>query len=180
MYLLWYNPEIDFFSLVQVEDKDVPPHAILSHTWGADDEELNFQDVSKAGGIYFRDHNSNDNKVHTLLHSPSPAAKQAIAFAKAKAAYNKVQFCGSQAAQDAFGYFWIDSCCIDRSSSAELSEALNSMFRWYRQAANCYVYLADFSTGLQQLENVPPNEWNSNLRSAFQSSRWFTRGWVRS
>jgi hypothetical protein len=176
MYLLWYNEEIEFFSLVQVEGKDIPPYAILSHTWGADDEELNFSDVSKAGGIYRLERNN----VHTLLHDPSPAARQAIAKVKAKRAYGKVLFCWHQAAREGLVYFWIDSCCIDKSSSAELSEALNSMFRWYRRAANCYVYLADFSTGLQQLENIPPNEWNAKLRWAFQSSRWFTRGWVRS
>ncbi|KAL5905981.1 hypothetical protein ACKVV1_010394 [Pyricularia oryzae] len=28
-------------------------------------------------------------------------------------------------------YVWVDICCIDKTSSAELSEAINSMFRWY-------------------------------------------------
>ena len=59
--------------------------------------------------------------------------------------YNKIRFCGEQARRDGLQYFWIDTCCIDKSSSTELQEAINSMFRWYRDAAKCYVYLADVS-----------------------------------
>src|SRR5271170_5820439 len=64
---------------------------------------------------------------------------------KSKAGYSKIQFCGEQAASDGLQYFWVDTCCIDKSSSAELSEAINSMFRWYRNAAQCYVHLSDVS-----------------------------------
>ncbi|KAK4641752.1 hypothetical protein QC761_503600 [Podospora bellae-mahoneyi] len=48
-----------------------------------------------------------------------------------------------QPVKDGFKYTWIDTCCIDKSSSAELSEAINSMFRWYREAQVCYAYLSD-------------------------------------
>lgn len=57
-------------------------------------------------------------------------------------AYGKVVKAMQQAASDGFAYIWIDSCCIDKSSSAELSEAINSMYRWYSNSAVCYVYLA--------------------------------------
>lgn len=80
---------------------------------------------------------------------------------KDKAGYRKLVFCADQAATDGLSYFWVDTCCIDRSSSAELSEAINSMFAWYRNAVVCYVYLSDVST-------------NAEL----QRSRWFTRGWT--
>ena len=50
---------------------------------------------------------------------------------KSKAGYGKIQFCGEQARRDDLEYFWVDTCCIDKSRSAELSEAINSMFRWY-------------------------------------------------
>jgi hypothetical protein len=60
--------------------------------------------------------------------------------------YRKIQFCSEQAKKDGLQYFWVDSCCIDKSSSAELSQDINSMFRWYKNAANCYVYLSDVST----------------------------------
>jgi hypothetical protein len=48
-----------------------------------------------------------------------------------KAGYKKIRFCGEQARRDGLQYFWVDTCCIDKSSSAELTEAINSMFRWY-------------------------------------------------
>ena len=64
---------------------------------------------------------------------------------RSKAGYQKIRFCGEQAATDGLQYFWVDTCCIDKSSSAELSEAINSMFRWYRDASKCYVYLSDVS-----------------------------------
>jgi hypothetical protein len=49
-----------------------------------------------------------------------------------KASYKKIRFYGEQARHDGLKYLWVDTCCIDKSSSAELSEAINSMFRWYR------------------------------------------------
>ncbi|KAH6637382.1 heterokaryon incompatibility protein-domain-containing protein [Boeremia exigua] len=60
-----------------------------------------------------------------------------------KVGYSKLTFCAKLARQDGLEYFWVDTCCIDKSSSAELSEAINSMFKWYREAAQCYVYLSD-------------------------------------
>jgi hypothetical protein len=81
-----------------------------------------------------------------------------------KSGYQKIKFCGNQAQKDGLDYFWVDSCCIDRSNSTELSTAINSMFRWYRNAAKCYVYLTD----------VPTVSWES----CFRNSRWFTRGWT--
>jgi Heterokaryon incompatibility protein (HET) len=56
---------------------------------------------------------------------------------KSKAGYRKIDFCGQQAANDSLRFFWVDTCCIDKSSSAELSEAINSMFCWYQDAAMC-------------------------------------------
>ncbi|KAH3906369.1 hypothetical protein HBH56_202710 [Parastagonospora nodorum] len=84
---------------------------------------------------------------------------------KDKAGYRKVRFCHDEAASDGLQYFWIDTCCIDRSSSAELTEAINSMFRYYQNAARCYAYLSDVST---------EECWRERL----QKSRWFTRGWT--
>ncbi|RYP00916.1 hypothetical protein DL765_010892 [Monosporascus sp. GIB2] len=92
--------------------------------------------------------------------------------AKNKAAYAKIQFCGDQAELDGLKYFWVDTCCIDKSDAAELQYAFNSMFRWYREAAKCYVYLTDVSTCQQDAERNP--SWEL----AFRESRWFTRGWT--
>jgi hypothetical protein len=62
---------------------------------------------------------------------------------KTKAGYVKVQRCCAQAASGGFEYIWIDTCCIEKMNSAELSEAINSMFRWYRDAVECFAYLVD-------------------------------------
>jgi hypothetical protein len=120
------------FSLAEYFGNNIPRYAILSHTWGADNEEVTFKDLVEGTG-------------------------------KSKAGYNKIRFCAKQAAKDGLQFFWVDTCCIDKSSSAELSEAINSMFRWYHESAKCYVYL--------------PDVWISNDGS-FQESRWFTRGWT--
>lgn len=74
-----------------------------------------------------------------------------------------------------FRYMWIDTCCIDKSSSAELSEAINSMFYWYQCSKLCYVFLSD-------LEPLPTHLKESERRSLLDTRiskcRWFTRGWT--
>jgi hypothetical protein len=64
---------------------------------------------------------------------------------KSKAGWRKIQFCAKQAAVDGLEYFWVDTCCIDKKNAVELGAAINSMFRWYQNAARCYVYLSDVS-----------------------------------
>ncbi|KAN0078814.1 hypothetical protein V8E54_005327 [Elaphomyces granulatus] len=82
---------------------------------------------------------------------------------KRKTGYDKIR---EQAGRDGLQYFWIDTCCIDKSSSSELQEAISSIFRWYRDAAKCYVYMADVKSS-----ELP---WELS----FRKSRWFTRGWT--
>ena len=64
---------------------------------------------------------------------------------KNKLGYAKIMFCGELARRDGLRYFWVDTCCVDRSSSAELQEMVNCLFRWYQDAETCYVYLDDVS-----------------------------------
>lgn len=71
---------------------NIPQYAILSHTWGADTEEVTFQDLINGTG-------------------------------KSKTGYSKIWFCGEQARRDGLQYFWVDTCCIDKSSNNELSES---------------------------------------------------------
>jgi ankyrin repeat protein len=93
---------------------------------------------------------------------------------KSKPGYEKILFCGQQAKQDSLHYFWVDTCCIDKSSSQELSEAINSMFYWYRSAERCYAYLADVSDDTSSGYSECSKRW----KPAFKKSRWFTRGWT--
>jgi hypothetical protein len=90
--------------------------------------------------------------------------------AKGKAGYTRVQKCCEKALQDGHQYVWIDTCCIDKKSSAELSEAINSMYRWYEESKVCYEYL----------EDVPGEEPSGavEINEALSNSRWFTRGWT--
>ena len=55
----------------------------------------------------------------------------------------KIKYACEQAIRDGYEYVWVDTCCINKDSSAELSEAINSMYRWYQSAAVCYVFLSD-------------------------------------
>ena len=80
----------------------------------------------------------------------------------------KIREACAVARSNGYRYIWIDSCCIDKSSSSELSEAINSMYEWYGRADVCYAYLAD----------VPPGADHQAEDSAFRKSRWFTRGWT--
>lgn len=137
MWLLRINDD-GSFSLVEFTDDECPPYAILSHTWGRDREEVNFEDIR------------NNSWKH-------------------KAGRKKVSFCADQARSDGLHYFWVDTCCINKTSSAELSEAINSMFSWYENAARCYVFLADIT--LAEVES-------EGIGKAFEKCRWFTRGWT--
>jgi hypothetical protein len=88
--------------------------------------------------------------------------------ATGKAGYKKIEGCCAQAAEDGLDYVWVDTCCIDKTNSAELQEAINSMFAWYKLSEICYAYLSDFSKTRNK------SEFGRNL----QASRWFTRGWT--
>ncbi|KAK6854921.1 vegetative incompatibility protein HET-E-1 [Apiospora arundinis] len=92
-----------------------------------------------------------------------------------KKGYQKLEFCARQAADDGIPYFWVDSCCINKSDNSEFSEAINSMFRWYQQSAKCYVYLADVSKGTDgKTDELSRSTW----KHSFRQSRWFSRGWT--
>jgi hypothetical protein len=79
--------------------------------------------------------------------------------------YQKIKMTSEIALQAGYGYVWIDTCCIDKTSSAELTEAINSMYRWYQRAQICYVFLSDLDA-------------SASLDDALKRCRWFTRGWT--
>ncbi|RDA93495.1 hypothetical protein CP533_4011 [Ophiocordyceps camponoti-saundersi (nom. inval.)] len=98
-------------------DEGIPPYAILSHTWGKDEEEITFLDI-ETGALQKHGH-----------------------------WYPKVQGLCEQAKKDRLAYVWLDTCCIDKRSSRELEEAINCMFQWYEKASVCYAYLSDVPPG---------------------------------
>jgi hypothetical protein len=115
-------------------DGNVPPYAILSHCW--EEDELSFTDLVK------------------------PRGWEA---AQSKKGFRKLKMCCAKACIENLDYIWIDTVCIDKSSSAELQEAINSMFRWYAQSTACYAYLSDVDI---------------NATEKMHQSRWFRRGWT--
>ncbi|KAN0084821.1 Heterokaryon incompatibility protein (HET) domain containing protein [Elaphomyces granulatus] len=91
-----------------------------------------------------------------------------------KAGFQKIEGCCGMAREYGLSYAWVDSCCIDKRSSAELSEAINSMYRWYRDAEVCFVYLVD----VDPLPIDGATHGSADQIRAFEGSRWFSRGWT--
>ncbi|KAH7355012.1 heterokaryon incompatibility protein-domain-containing protein, partial [Rhexocercosporidium sp. MPI-PUGE-AT-0058] len=116
----------------------IPEYAILSHTW-TDGHEISYEEM--------------ESIVLNTSHS-----------ARNKFGYSKIVKTCEVARELGLDYIWVDTCCIKKSSSAELSEAINSMFQWYENAEVCIAYLAD----------LPPT---SNLENRMSRCKWFTRGW---
>ena len=132
---------VDTLSLVSFTDTPPVQYAILSHTWlPAEKDEVQYSDIVANG----------------VRGCPDKPGKF------------KVEGCCRQAKADGYQYVWIDTCCIDKDSTNELSSAINSMYRWYQEAAVCYVYMSD----------VPPGREVLDDDGAFAKSRWFTRGWT--
>ncbi|KAL7930880.1 putative ankyrin repeat-containing protein [Trichoderma chlorosporum] len=128
--------ETDTLEIKEFGFGDIPKYAILSHRWG--NYELTLQDMK--GRIWQQTGFNDEIKIK---------------------AFQKVKDCCLKAKSESFDYVWIDSCCIDKTSSAELSEAINSMYLWYYKAERCYAYLGDVVSA-----------------STLQESEWFARGWT--
>ncbi len=146
--------------------EDVPGgYAVLSHVW--DKEEQTFQDLqrlreqcasARANTItpsvsFFK----RKRTLSTLARNPNPRD-----FASAKIRESCIL-----AERHGYKWIWNDTCCIDKTSSSELSEAINSMYRYCSLAEVCYAYLRDV-----------PNKDNGNWEPAFHESRWHKRGWT--
>ncbi|RYO95056.1 hypothetical protein DL766_003856 [Monosporascus sp. MC13-8B] len=143
-----------------------PPYPILSHVWDGINEVI-FQEWAR------RD---TDEAV------------------RGKSGYRKIVGACQQAINDELGWLWCDTNCIDKTSSAELSEAINSMFAWYKNFRVCYVYLDDIdirsirairssgSTAKGSKKNVeesiPDSVDTEDVHPLLAKSRWFTRGWT--
>ncbi|KAI1088895.1 HET-domain-containing protein [Rostrohypoxylon terebratum] len=132
--------------LRRFEEDKREPYAILSHTWGS--EEITLQEL-----VLITEH-ENESPPH-----PSTF----------KTGYRKIQGCCDRAKENGLEWVWVDTCCIDKTDNVELSEAINSMYRWYKESRVCYVYLEDVSS-----DDIDPSANNS----PFRNSRWFTRGWT--
>ena len=132
-----------------VSPEEVPDgYAILSHVW--DKKEHTFQEI---------------NALRTRCEGTETSPRDLLDPS------DKIRRCCEVAAAHGYRWVWIDTCCIDKTSSAELSEAINSMFHWYALAKICYAYLRDVTLPA----DVQTQTWRTGSMTA---SRWFRRGWT--
>ncbi|KAI0385435.1 heterokaryon incompatibility protein-domain-containing protein [Hypomontagnella monticulosa] len=100
-----------------------------------------------------------------------------LEYARKKKGFVKIERTVQMARCRNLNYAWVDTCCIDKTSSAELSEAINSMYRWYEDSAVCFAYLSDMPTQ-SNISERHPDDVLRQLEANFRASRWFTRGWT--
>jgi len=128
---------------------NVPAYAILSHTWEGD--EVSFQELDGlCPGSPWRLYSRRD------IYETTPKG------------YHKIYETCRLALERGIQYAWMDTCCINKESSAELTESINSMFKWYQNAVECYAFLSDLPS------RTPYQDPAHDLGSC----RWFTRGWT--
>lgn len=142
-----------YLQVVSIREDAIPPYAILSHTWG--ENEVTLQEMQDFGAKWL----SSPNRMKI------PKSKQGL---------QKVLDAAKVAALEGCDWIWIDTCCIDKASSSELSEAINSMYRWYQGSEICLVYLEDAKLGDKDLQDLS----DESLMRLIWDSRWITRGWT--
>ncbi|GES57150.1 HET domain protein [Aspergillus terreus] len=142
------------------EAKDIPspfPHyAILSHTWISPRDEITYQDT------------------RTRMADIKDDLFKQKGWSKIKS------FC-TRAKADGWEWAWMDTCCIDKTSTGDTQEAINAMFRWYQDAGVCYAYLPDVDAGgLEAIggHSDPSGPHYARLKESFIKANWFTRGWT--
>ncbi|KAL7281287.1 hypothetical protein ACG7TL_004596 [Trametes sanguinea] len=143
--------------LHHTSDPPLQPYVVLSHVW-VPGEESSFQDLQSlhrptGRNLWF-------NRLRRLVGLPPRSI-----FGQTSV---KVRECCAFARTRGYRWLWVDSCCIDKTSSTELAEAINSMYQWYANATVCCAYLHD----VDEADN-PRAPW-----SQFRQSKWFGRGWT--
>ncbi|KAE8448080.1 hypothetical protein EG329_009845 [Mollisiaceae sp. DMI_Dod_QoI] len=93
--------------------------------------------------------------------------------ARRKDGFSKIEWTCRLASERGLSYAWVDTCRIDKTSSAELSEAINSMFKWYKDSNVCFALLSDLPPSSSRISSTLKISTNE-----FRRCRWFTRGWT--
>ena len=133
--------------VLEFGDDEVTKYAILSHRWI--EQEVEYDEIVKLAKMDME----NRDEI------------------RQRDGYRKILDSCMQAEKDGYEWLWVDTCCIDKGRSAELSLAINSMYRWYENAKVCYAYLHDV------LDPSFPVARN-NERYATGWPEWFLRGWT--
>jgi len=136
--------------VLEFRDDEETPYAILSHRW-IDPTEVDYEEMAD---------------LAKMEREERDGIRQRLG-------YKKILSSCEQAKRDGYEWLWVDTCCIDKGSSAELSEAINSMHRWYQNSRVCYAYLHDVP-GLSF-----PHEVDETTYPNFNGwPEWFSRGWT--
>ena len=136
--------------VLEFRDDKTTAYAILSHRW-IEDTEVDYEEMVSLAKMDVEER----DEIRQRL------------------GYQKIWDTCQQAKKDGYEWAWVDTCCIDKRSSAELSEAINSMYRWYENSRICYAYLHDvpdpsFPTCSDKSRYPNYNGW----------PEWFSRGWT--
>jgi hypothetical protein len=151
-----YEPGHEKFELAESSDLENLNYAILSHRCSAGD--VTYEQVRMPTDFEHRIYSTYAGVTYENARDQSVRECEG---------YNKVAGAMRQAASAGHKYIWIDSCCIDKSSSAEHSESINSMYAWYQKATVCYAFL----------DNKAGSD-TADPEALFKKSTWFDRGWT--
>ncbi|KAF2116800.1 heterokaryon incompatibility protein-domain-containing protein [Lophiotrema nucula] len=177
--------------------QNIPPYAILSHTW--EDDEVSYQQycallADMGPSEYTSSFTALLRKVRqreSLINQDQRADRIDLSAYNDVKGIRKIERTCRLALAAGLDYAWIDTCCINQSSSAELTEAINSMYRWYQRATVCFAYLSEFpsratlcsgagaeASSDMDAEWVPRPKDNPTFIDCLRRCRWFTRGWT--
>ncbi|KAF2831711.1 HET-domain-containing protein, partial [Ophiobolus disseminans] len=154
-------------------DEELPLYAILSHTWG--DEEISYQDQRFIQRLAALPDSLRQNEAYVAALEAAAGLEFTMMGRRSiydRAGYTKIEMTAKIAKGLNMNWFWVDTCCIDKSSSAELQEAINSMYRWYEKSAYCIVFLEDAEP------DIIGSPTEIKLEKMLEHSRWIIRGWT--
>ncbi|KAI5985512.1 heterokaryon incompatibility protein-domain-containing protein [Pisolithus albus] len=144
------SPDVQILADINGERLSETAYAILSHCWGEPKDEIQFTEMES-------------------LTKMDVATRDKI---RDRRGYFKIRQSCLQAHCDRLSWLWVDTCCIDKRSSTELSEAINSMYAWYANSDRCYAFLHDLDS-----TTFPTEPDNTNFE--FNGwPKWFSRGWT--
>ncbi|KIM56528.1 hypothetical protein SCLCIDRAFT_132563, partial [Scleroderma citrinum Foug A] len=138
--------------VLEFGDDEVTKYAILSHRW-VEQEEVDYKEIVELAKV--------DEERSEI---------------RQREGYRKILQSCEQTKKDGYKWLWVDTCCIDKQSSAELSEAINSMYRWYENSGICYAYLHDVHD--VHGSSFPTARNNKKYPHSKGWPGWFSRGWT--
>ncbi|KAF1962252.1 hypothetical protein CC80DRAFT_542570 [Byssothecium circinans] len=191
--------DVDNLEIITFHEHEVPEYAILSHTWGPD--ECSYHEMCMIARMRSMSDAFNSSQQASSPNSNGYLSGNATVMLAAvemlvrgnwsfgaglpdfseealmkREGYAKIVNSAKLTKELGYQWIWCDTCCIDKSSSAELQEAINTMYRWYKEAAVCLVYLNDVEPGVGEKDGVDTHITSDTAVNAFTNCRW--RGWT--